>query len=326
MTKPEQTATAFWITAPGVGELRRESLASNAGDGILVQALYSGISRGTEALVFSGRVPDSEHERMRAPFQAGDFPGPVKYGYSSVGRVVAGSDRLLDQLVFCLHPHQDRYVVPEEAVQPLPPGLAPERAVLAANMETALNACWDACITPGDRVTVIGAGVVGALVAWLAGSIPGTQTTLVDVNPGRAELAEALGLSFAAPEQADDEQDVVIHASASEAGLARALEIAGFEARVVELSWFGNGRPGVPLGQAFHSRRLSLCASQVGQLPASHRGRWTHRRRLEKALELLLDPRLDALISGESDFHDLPDVMPELAADDSTALCHRIRY
>ncbi|NBD96157.1 MAG: dehydrogenase [Gammaproteobacteria bacterium] len=326
MTLPQQAATAFWIAAPCRGELRRETLLPVTDETILVEALYSGISRGSESLVFSGRVPESEHQRMRAPFQAGDFPGPVKYGYSSVGLVVAGPDRLVDRTVFCLHPHQDRYLVPAEAAHPLPRGLEPGRAVLAANMETALNACWDAGIGPGDRVTVIGAGVVGALAGWLASGIPGTQTTLVDINPARASLAEALGLAFALPEQADGEQDIVIHASASEAGLARALDIAGFEARVVELSWFGTARAEVPLGQAFHSRRLTLRASQVGQLPASHRGRWTHRRRLDKALELLLDPRLDALISGESGFRELPDLMPTLVDDGADVLCHRIRY
>jgi len=325
MNDSQQSATAFWITAPGRCELRRETLPQASADQVQIQTLFSGISRGTEALVFAGKVPESERARMRAPFQIGDFPGPVKYGYSSVGRVTAGPEQLAGRTVFCLHPHQDHYLVPVEAVHPLPRRLSPERAVLAANMETALNACWDAGVAPGDRVTVIGAGVVGALTAWLAGGIPGTRTTLIDINPERAALAETLGLAFAEPDQARGDQDVVIHASASEAGLARALEIAGFEARVVELSWFGTARPGVALGQAFHSQRLSLLASQVGHLPADRRGRWTHNRRLGKALELLRDPRLDALISGESDFRTLPELMPTLAHD-GDVLCHRIRY
>jgi len=326
MSTATQSATAFWITAPGRGELRQESLPPAGADRVRVETLFSGVSRGTEALVFNGLVPESERERMRAPFQSGDFSGPVKYGYSSVGRVTMGPGPLQGQIVFCLYPHQDRYLVPAAAVLPLPPRLDPERAVLAANMETALNACWDAGIMPGDRVTVIGAGVVGAAVAWLAGGIPGTRTTLVDIEPKRAQLAEALGLAFATPEQAEGDQDVVIHASASEAGLALALDIAGFEARVVEMSWFGSDRPRLALGQAFHSRRLSLLASQVGHLPAGHRARWTHRRRLGKALELLLDPRLDALISGQSDFEELPEVMPALARGGGEVLCHRIRY
>ena len=321
-----ETALAFWTVAAGRGELRSSALTSDSADMVTVQALFSGISRGTESLVFAGRVPESEHERMCAPFQAGEFPFPVKYGYASVGRVESGPDALVDRIVFCLHPHQDRYRVAADAVTVLPAELPAARAVLAANMETALNACWDAGIAPGDRVTVIGAGVVGALVAWLSAAIPGTETTLVDINPGRAELADQLGVRFVSPGQAEDDQDVVIHASGSEAGLVRALELAGFEARVIELSWFGSDRPALPLGQAFHSQRLDLRCSQVGHLPAERRARWNHRRRLAKALELLTDPRLDALISGESDFHDLPEAMPEVLADGADVLCHRVRY
>ncbi|MCH8477799.1 MAG: zinc-binding alcohol dehydrogenase [Wenzhouxiangella sp.] len=321
-----ETAHAFWTVAHGRGELRPTSLPGDADGMVTVSAHYSGISRGTESLVFAGQVPTSEFERMRAPFQEGDFPFPVKYGYASVGRVEQGPDSLLERIVFCLYPHQDRYRVPVEAVPLLPDGLPPARAVLAANMETALNACWDAGIAPGDRVTVIGAGVVGALVAWLSASVPGTDTTLVDINPARADLAARLGLRFAKPDQAEDNQDVVIHASGSEAGLVRALQLAGFEARIVELSWFGSHRPALPLGQAFHSQRLELRCSQVGHLPAHRRARWDHGRRLAKALELLTDPRLDTLISGESDFRDLPRVMPELLAGCADALCHRVKY
>ena len=321
-----ETATAFWTVAVGRGELRPTALETDAEDAVTIRALFSGVSRGTESLVFSGDIPDSEFQRMRAPFQEGAFPFPVKYGYASVGQVEEGPIALLDRWVFCLFPHQDRYRVPIEAVTVLPADLPPARAVLAANMETALNACWDAGIAPGDRVTVIGAGVVGALVAWLSASIPGTDTTLVDINPERADLAATLGLRFANPDQAAANQDVVIHASGSEVGLVRALELAGFEARVIELSWFGNQRPALPLGQAFHSQRLELRCSQVGHLPAERRARWNHRRRLAKALELLTDPRLDALISGESDFCDLPEVMPDVLAAGANVLCHRVKY
>ncbi len=321
-----RSSLAFWTIAAGRGELRHAELAPATDSTVIVRTLYSGISRGTERLVFAGKVPASEFERMRAPFQEGQFPFPVKYGYASVGQVEQGPEALLKRKVFCLYPHQDRYRVPVDAVTVLPAELPPARAVLAANMETALNACWDAGIAPGDRVTVIGAGVVGALVAWLSASIPGTDTTLIDINPARAELAAKLGLRFANPDQAAANQDVVIHASGSEAGLARALELAGFEARVIELSWFGNQRPALPLGQAFHSQRLELRCSQVGHLPADRRARWDHRRRLAKALELLTDSRLDALISGESDFRELPLVVPELLADGADVLCHRVKY
>jgi len=319
-------ARAFWITQPGHGELRSETLPTCGPGQVCVRTAFSGVSRGTEALVFSGQVPASEYQRMRAPFQAGDFPGPVKYGYACVGEVVAGSEAMVGQVVFCLHPHQDRFVVPEDAVIPLPDDLPPARAVLAANMETALNGVWDAGIGPGDRVSVVGAGVVGALVAWLAGRIPGTEVCLIDIDSGRAELAAALGVAFALPDQAEGERDVLVHTSASASGLNTALQLAAPEARVVEMSWYGLQRPELALGEAFHARRLTLVSSQVGQLPPARRARWNHRRRLACALDLLTDPALEALISGESEFEALPEIMPELVRGAGRVLCHRLRY
>ncbi len=291
-----------------------------------MRAIYSGISRGTESLVFRGEVPASQHDAMRAPFQDGHFPGPVKYGYSSVGEVLEGPDGLAGSTVFCLHPHQDLYCVPASAVTPLPPGLPAGRAVLAANAETALNAVWDARPGPGDRIVVIGAGVVGLLVAWLCDQIHGTEVLAVDVDPSRAGAAASLGLSFTTDAPIGADADLVVHASGSEAGLRTALLVAGMEATILELSWYGNQSVSLPLGEAFHSRRLTLKSSQVGQIPADRVARWDYRRRMQAALELLLDPRLDALISGESDFGDLPRTMERLSREPTGVLCHRIRY
>ncbi|GHE20220.1 zinc-dependent alcohol dehydrogenase [Halomonas urumqiensis] len=319
-------ATAFWTESPGEGALREETLPEPSEDEVRVRARFSGISRGTEALVFLGRVPQSEWQRMRAPFQVGDFPGPVKYGYVSVGQVEAGAGDLLGREVFCLYPHQDCYVVPAVAVTPLPDGLPAERAVLAANMETAINGVWDADPGVGDHVVVMGAGVVGALVAWLCSRIPGTRVTLVDPVAERRVLAEALGVSFCLPEQAPADNDLVIHASGNPEGLRQALSLAANEARIVEMSWYGERDVSLPLGEAFHSRRLTLISSQVGRLPAQRMPRWDHRRRLLLALELLRDPVLDVLISGESHFRELPAVMPRLADAAGQVLCHRLRY
>ncbi|QNI03655.1 zinc-binding alcohol dehydrogenase [Halomonas sp. SH5A2] len=319
-------ATAFWVTHPGRGELRQETLPA-AGEGdVLVRTLYSGISRGTESLVFNARVPESEFARMRAPFQAGDFPAPVKYGYANVGYVLQGPPELLNQRVFCLYPHQDHYVVPESAVLPIPDALPSERAVLAANMETAINGVWDAEPMLGERISVIGAGVVGALVAYLCAQIPGVDVQLVDINPDREALAETLRVPFHLPEEANAEQDCVIHASGHADGLRQALSLVGNEGRIIEMSWFGEGEVSVPLGGAFHSQRLTLRASQVGQLPTRLQPRWDYQRRLRLALNLLVDNRLDALISGESDFISMPDLAPRLFSSGSTELCHRLRY
>ncbi|AVI62673.1 zinc-dependent alcohol dehydrogenase [Halomonas sp. GFAJ-1] len=325
MSVPD-TATAFWVTREAFGELKHEPLTSPGESELLVRALYSGVSRGTESLVFNARVPESEYARMRAPFQTGDFPTPVKYGYCSVGRVAQGPQELLNKTVFCLYPHQNHYVVPADAVLVLPEQVPAYRAVLAANMETAINGVWDANPMLGERVCVVGAGVVGALVAYLCAQIPGVDMRLIDINPAREALAAQLGVAFCTPEHAPTDQDCVIHASGHPDGLRLGLSLVGNEGRVIEMSWFGKGDVALPLGGAFHSQRLTLRASQVGQLPAVLQPRWDYRRRLTLALSLLTDQRLDALISGESDFADFPAIAPQLFGPGSTALCHRIRY
>lgn len=319
------SARALWLPAPGRCEIRDEALPQRTEGQVLVRMLFSGVSRGTENLVFNGRVPTSEFERMRGPHMAGEFPFPVKYGYSAVGRIEAGNASLLGRTVFCLHPHQDVFAVGEVAVTVLPDVLPPARAVLAANMETALNIVWDADILPGDRVAVFGAGVVGALVAYLASRIAGTEVLLIDRNPARRALAASLGLDFVLGDEATGEFDVTVNASGSAEALARALELTGQEARVVEASWHGDRHASLPLGGAFHARRLTIVSSQVGSVPPSRRARWTYARRLAKALDLLRDDRLDALISGETRFADLEQAYPGILADPET-LCHRILY
>ena len=307
--------------------LRTESLRT-APDGVITAcALFSGVSRGTERLVLRGDVPESERQRMRCPFQEGDFPFPVKYGYCWVGRADDGPPGIAGEVGFALFPHQDRALLPLEAFIPLPEELPPRRAVLAANMETALTAVWDSGAAPGDKVLVVGAGVLGLLIASLIGAMPGTEVTIADLNPARAGIAATLGLGFAAPDNAPDAQDITINASASAGGLRLALEKAGHEARVVEASWHGANAVSLPLGEAFHSRRLQLISSHVGHIPAARAGRWSHRRRMETALRLLAAmPALDALITHELDFTDAPDQLPGLIDSSADALCIVLRY
>lgn len=323
---PKSTARSFWIREPGHGEILCAELAPRQAGEVLVRALYSGISRGTEALIFRGQVPPSQRAAMRAPFQDGEFPGPLKYGYSSVGTVEEGPDRLRGRAVFCLFPHQDRYCVPAEAVHLVPAGVPSSRAVLAANMETAVNVVWDARPGPGDGIVVIGGGVVGLLAAFLCRDLPGAQVTVVDPNRSRAAVADALGLVYR-PEPPDGATaDLVVHASGHPDGLRAALAAAGHEATVVEASWYGTSPVSLPLGEDFHARRLTIRSSQVGHVPPYRAPRWTRGRRLALALSLLADPRLDALVTGESGFDELPSVLAALADAPGDTLCHRIRY
>lgn len=301
------------LTAPGPGD-------------VLVRTLFSGVSRGTETLVFRGGVPENQYRAMRAPFQEGEFPWPVKYGYLNVGVVEQGSPGLLGRTVFCLYPHQTHYVVPADAVTVVPDGVPASRAVLAGTVETAVNALWDAAPLVGDRIAVIGAGMVGCSVAAVLGGFPGAQVELVDVDPARAAVAEAFGVGFATPERATEECDLVIHASATEAGLVRALELLAPEGEVIELSWYGDRKVCLPLGESFHSRRLTVRSSQVGSVSPARRSRRTFGDRLALALDLLANPAFEALITGESRFGELPSVMPALAEGEIPALCHRIVY
>lgn len=318
-------ALALWAVAPGRAELREEDLAEPGAGEVLIETLVSGISRGSERLVLHGEVPPSQYEVMRAPFQGGSFPFPVKYGYASIGMVAKGPRELRGRRVFCLHPHQDRYVVPASAVLPVPDAVPDRRAALAANLETALNGLWDAGPRIGDRIAVVGAGVVGALAAALAAGIPAAQVELIDIEPAKARIAAALGVDFALPGDARGDADLVIHASGSGDGLALALALAGFEATVLELSWYGSIPVHAPLGEGFHSRRLTLRASQVGTVATSRRARRTPPERLALALELLADARLDALLEPPIPFARLPQAMPEILARPGV-MCQLVTY
>ncbi|MFG2757851.1 zinc-binding alcohol dehydrogenase [Streptomyces wuyuanensis] len=322
----KRVARAFWLKSPGQGEIRDVRLAEPGEGDVVVRSLCSGVSRGTESLVFRGGVPESQYAAMRAPFQEGEFPGPVKYGYLSVGVVEEGPARLLGRTVFCLHPHQSRYVVPASAVTPVPDTVPAGRAVLAGTVETAVNALWDAAPLLGDRIAVVGAGMIGGSVAALLARYPGVRVQLVDADPARAALAEALGVDFALPEEALGDCDLAVHASATEAGLTRSLELLAPEGTVLELSWYGDRRVSLPLGEAFHSGRLVLRGSQVGRVAEARRSRRSYADRLALSLDLLADPVFDALITGECAFEELPSTMARITAGELPGLCHRVVY
>lgn len=324
------TATAFWVSGAGTGWLEEQAVPEPGPGEVLVRTLWSAVSRGTEVLVFRGEVPPDQHHRMRAPFQQGDFPGPVKYGYLSVGVVEAGAPDLVGRTVFCLYPHQSAYVVPAEEVDVVPDGVPARRAVLTGPVETAVNALWDVPPLLGDRIAVVGGGLIGCCVARLLGQVPGVEVTLVDVDPSRAEVARRLGVGFASPEHAPRERDVVFHASGRPDGLSLALSLLADDAVVAELSWYGDQQVPLPLGGDFHARRLTVRGSQVGTVsPTRRRIRshdWTPADRRRLALDLLHDEAFDALLTGTSGLADLPDLMPRLAQGDRTGLCHTIRY
>jgi threonine dehydrogenase-like Zn-dependent dehydrogenase len=319
-------AHAFWLRAPGAGEIRPVGLPEPGPDDVVVRTLRTGVSRGTETLVFRGGVPPDQRARMRAPFQEGEFPAPIKYGYLNVGAVEQGPPELRGRTVFCLYPHQTAYVVPAAAVSIVPEGVPAARAVLAGTVETAVNALWDAAPLVGDRVAVVGAGMVGCCVARLLRRFPAVEVTLVDVDRGRAETAAALGVDFALPEDAEGGRDLVVHTSATSAGLQRSLDLLAPEGTVIDLSWYGDREVRLSLGGAFHTGRLGIRSSQVGTVSPARAARRTTADRLALALELLRDRAFDVLLTGESRFEELPDVMARLASGSLPALCHTITY
>ncbi len=318
-TGRHRIARAVWYSKPGAVDLRPEHLNPPAAGEVLIRSRFSGISRGTERLILNGEVPKEEFSRMRAPLQIGEFPFPVKYGYCATGNVETGPNELIGRTVFCLHPHQDWFVAPLDMVVEVPANVPAKRATLAANMETALNAHWDAGTGPADRIVVVGAGVVGLLVAYLACRIAGTEVHVIDVNENRKAIVEGLGASFAAPDASPLDADIVFHTSAHEGGLTSAINHAGFEGRIIEMSWYGQKPVSIPLGGAFHSRRLQIHSSQVGQVSPGHRARWPYRRRLEAALRLLDAPILDELVGNEIALDDVPDRLTELLLGDGLA-------
>jgi threonine dehydrogenase-like Zn-dependent dehydrogenase len=305
-------AQALWIIGPGRAEIREHDLPVPGPDQALVATIATAISRGTERLVFEGRVPESQWPAMRAPLQQGEFPYPVSYGYAAVGRVRAGPAPLLGRRVFCLHPHHDAFIAPASMCIPVPDTVPDHRAALAANMETAVNVMWDARPLVGERALVVGAGVVGLLVTFLLSRIPGIDLAVCDLDAARGAIVERFGARFCAPEDAPPDRDLVIHASASAAGLLLALARCGFEGRVVEASWFGDKQVALPLGEAFHAKRLSIVSTQVGHVAPALRGRRTHAARLALALALLDDARLDALLGPVTRFAELPQSMGRL--------------
>jgi 2-desacetyl-2-hydroxyethyl bacteriochlorophyllide A dehydrogenase len=324
-----QTARALWYTKAGKAELRPETLAPPSADEARVRALYSGISRGTERLVFSGQVGASEWERMRAPLQGGNFPFPIKYGYCAVGVVETGPAALQGKHVFCLHPHQDQFNAPAAMLSVIPDAIPPKRATLAANAETALNAVWDAGAGPGDKIVIVGAGVVGLMVTAIAARLPGTDVIVVDVDDSRRATVEAMGARFAPAGQHEAvaaDADIVVHTSVSQAGLNTAIGLAGFEGTIIELSWYGDKPVSINLGGPFHSKRLKLISSQVGHVSAGRRPRWTYARRMQAAMRMLDNPALDALVADEIAFADTPKLIPDVLGPQAKGLAPVIRY
>ena len=319
-----ETAQALIYAAPGQARIDTVDLAP---DGVRVETAFSALSRGTERLVFNGLVPVTEHERMRAPLQVGNFPFPVRYGYACVGTVNDPDSALHKKTVFSLHPHQTVFRAPEPMVLPIPETVPAQRAVLAANMETALNAIWDSRIRPGARCLVVGAGLLGWLITSLLTLRKDISVDITDIRENPGVKADDFSVSLMTPDQVERQAyDLAFHTSASDGGLQTAVDALDFEGQVIELSWFGDRQTKVSLGGNFHANRLTIQCSQVGHVANARRNAMTHGDRLAAALKALSDPRLDLLITEDIRFVDLPTELPRLLGDGAPGIATRIVY
>ncbi|HSQ79372.1 MAG TPA: zinc-binding alcohol dehydrogenase [Candidatus Bathyarchaeia archaeon] len=298
-------ARAFWLTRKGRGALKAETLDYPGGDWCVVRAMFSAVSPGTERLVAMDRVPAALRQEMRCPYMGGRFPFPVKYGYSLVGEVVQGPAELRGRVVHVLHPHQDFCVVRAKDVRPLPAGVPPARATLASNLETAITAAWDAEVMIGERILVVGFGVVGSLVARVLALGPAFEVTVAETRPDRRRLAESLGFRVAEG-RGEGHFDLAFDTSGAAAGLRSAVESVGLEGRVVAVSWFGTAPVPLDLGGTFHSRRKRIIGSQVSRLPGGLGPRWDTARRTELVFRLLERPEFDLHVGPAVSFTELP--------------------
>ncbi len=321
------TARALWHNSPFDSTLRREVLADSKDGELLLRSMFSLVSQGTERLVACGAVPESLYGSMRVPYMGGNFSFPVKYGYALVGEVLNQGHPWQGRAVFVMHPHQDYCVVAQRDCFCLPANVSPRSAVLAANLETAVTALWDARPLLGERVLVVGFGLLGALTALLLKRFPGLDLWISEPNSYRKDLAKKMGFHLWEGQHVG-EFDLCVHSSATEDGLQMALDVLGREGRVLELSWYGNKRSALSLGEAFHHKRLRIISSQVAHLPSDMQARWGYARRKELVFKLLHSSDWRLLPDAELGLEDLPSFFKALRKGESQypALAVVVKY
>jgi len=319
-------ARALWFKAYDHAEILKERLPLLKPGWCKLQTFFSAISPGTERLVYSGDVPENLRQEMKCPYMGGEFPFPVKYGYSLIGKITEGPKQSIGKIVHVLHPHQDQCIVHMEDTFPIPPRVPPPRGTLASNLETAVNAIWDSNVTIGERALLIGFGIVGSLVARLLSFIPGVQLQVVDTNPSKITLAEKMGFEACNPEKVSGNFDLAFHASGSSDGLQLAIDKVGCEGRIIELSWYGTDKVSLSLGGTFHSQRKTIHSSQVSTVSPRQRPRWDRRRRKSLVFKLLERPEFDSHITHSVPFTKLPDLYGKLKAYPTEGLSYLVRY
>ncbi|WP_298982402.1 zinc-dependent alcohol dehydrogenase [Caldilinea sp.] len=301
------------FTAPGKVVVRAEPIPQPQPGELLVQTLVSAISAGTELLFLRGEVPANMEVDSAIPALNGAVRYPLRYGYACVGRVIeAGEEQdrgWLGCTVFAFHPHASHFVASTAQILPVPDDLTPHRAALLPNMETAVNLVMDGQPGIGERVAVIGLGVVGLLTIALLARFPLERLLAVDPLPQRRGLATALGAHAAlAPEELTERSgyDLVYEVSGSPIALNTALALTGFAGRIVIGSWYGVKQAPLDLGGAFHRSRIRLLASQVSTIDPRWSGRWNKKRRIDLAWAMLRAVEIERLITHRLPVEEAP--------------------
>jgi threonine dehydrogenase-like Zn-dependent dehydrogenase len=298
---------ALWHRSASESEIITGDIRKEEGKELLVESFFSLVSIGTERTVALGMVPPEIREQMKVPYMEGSFSFPCKYGYSLVGKIIRGPAGLKNRFVHLMHPHQDMAWVHPSSVFPLPDGIPPRRAVLAGNMETAVNALWDSEISVGDSVLIAGFGIVGALIALLASCIPGVAIVVLETNEKRRSLAAKLGFDlFENFRTGNTPFDAALNTTGDENALQICIDNTGFESQVTEVSFYGTKAVSVRMGGNFHISRKRIAVSQVSNLPLKKLARWDHLRRKQLVYNLLKDNRFDCLVENAVPFHDAP--------------------
>ena len=315
------TTRALWHETTEHSTIRSVQIPMDSSK-VLVDARYSLISIGTELLVARGNVPPQLQVDMDVPYMEGDLMLPVKYGYSLVG-----VDTSTNTAVHLMHPHQDKCHVDRLSLFEIPDDVPLKRAALASNLETVLNATWDAAVSPGERVLIVGFGLIGSLIARVVADIPGVELIVAEVNPARARLASEMGFeTIEIPLPASAPFDLAFNTSASGKGLQTALDMVGLEGRVIELSWYGNQQVSMSLGGEFHALRKRILSSQVSRIPAHMASRWNFKRRKEAVFRLLQNPAFDQHITHEITLDEAPLLFEQWRKQVPDGLGYVIRY
>ena len=318
------TAQSFWVNKKR-GSIKKELLNQSLGnDELLVKAYYSGISYGTEKIVHDSQVPANQYEFMRAPHQVGEFNKEVKYGYLSVGKVVVGPKSMMNKMVYTMFPHQSMYILKSSLATLIPSHIPYKRALLTANMETAINAMWDSQPSIGDNTYVIGAGIVGILMAYVLSSTFGIKVTVIDNNASKKKLCKFFNIDFENNINCIKDPDIIFECSGNASVLSDLINNSTLETKICILSWYGKQQSKIKMGENCFSRRLEIIFSQVGNITPIQSKKWDNLSRRALALKLLDNKKLDSLIDKqEIKLKELPNFFKK---GNTNGLCKVVKY